>query len=134
MVTNRDLIFTNGCFDLIHIGHIRLLEFAASLGKLIVGINSDSSVKKLKGASRPINQINDRIEVLKSIKYVSEVIMFDEETPLNLIKELKPKIIVKGGDYKLEEVIGFGYAEVVIFPFVSGYSSTGIINQIGKID
>ena len=83
-----NLIFTNGCFDLIHVGHIRLLEFAASLGTLVVGLNSDASVKRLKGASRPINPESERKEVLEAIKYVSEVIIFEEETPLNLIKKL----------------------------------------------
>lgn len=125
----EDLIFTNGCFDLIHIGHIRLLEFAASLGTLVVGLNSDASVKRLKGPSRPINPANQRKEVLKAIKYVSEVIVFDEDTPLNLIRELSPRVLVKGGDYKPEEVIGYGITEIKIFPLIQGVSSSILINR-----
>jgi D-beta-D-heptose 7-phosphate kinase/D-beta-D-heptose 1-phosphate adenosyltransferase len=124
-----NLIFTNGCFDLIHVGHIRLLEFAASLGTLVVGLNSDASVKRLKGPSRPINPASERKEVLKAIKYVSEVVIFEEDTPLNLIKKLSPRVLVKGGDYKPEDVIGYGITEIIIFPLVQGVSSSILINR-----
>jgi D-beta-D-heptose 7-phosphate kinase/D-beta-D-heptose 1-phosphate adenosyltransferase len=126
----KELIFTNGCFDVIHIGHIRLLEYAASLGNLVVGLNSDSSVRRLKGPSRPINPSNERMEVLKAIKYVSEVIVFEEDTPLNLIKELRPKALVKGGDYKPQDVVGYGITEIKIFPLVNGFSSSNLISRM----
>jgi D-beta-D-heptose 7-phosphate kinase/D-beta-D-heptose 1-phosphate adenosyltransferase len=130
MNSSENLIFTNGCFDLIHVGHIRLLEFAASLGTLIVGLNSDASVKRLKGSTRPINPSNERKEVLQAIKHVSEVIIFEEDTPLDLIKKLSPRILVKGGDYKPEEVVGYGLTEIRIFPLVNGVSSSALINRI----
>lgn len=124
-------IFTNGCFDILHVGHVELLNHAKSLGDyLIVGLNSDSSVKKLKGDSRPINKQEDRKKILESLKSVDEVIIFDEETPLNLIKAVNPDIIVKGGDYKKEEVVGNTLAEIVIFNFVEGFSTTKTIQRI----
>lgn len=129
MCKHENLIFTNGCFDLIHVGHIRLLEFAASLGTLVVGLNSDASVKRLKGPSRPINPVSERKEVLNAIKYVSEVIIFEEDTPLNLIKKLSPRALVKGGDYKPEDVIGYGITEIIIFPLVQGVSSSILISR-----
>jgi len=124
------LIFTNGCFDVIHVGHIRLLEFAASLGHLVVGLNSDSSVKRLKGPNRPVNSEFDRSEVLRSIKYVKQVYIFEEDTPLRLINQLKPNIIVKGGDYSPSEVVGHGLADIRIFPLVHGVTTTSIISRI----
>lgn len=128
---SEKIIFTNGCFDVLHIGHIRLLEYAKSLtGRLIVGLNSDSSVKKLKGNSRPINRQSDRKKILESLKFVDEVIIFDEETPLSLIKKIKPDIIVKGGDYKKQDVVGAALAEVIIFKTIDGYSTTKTIQDI----
>jgi len=124
-------IFTNGCFDIIHVGHIELLRYAKTLGdKLIVGLNSDNSVKMLKGTTRPINLQEDRKKILESIKYVDEVIIFDELTPLELIKKIKPNIIVKGGDYKKENVIGHGLSEVIIFNYLNAYSTTKTIKSI----
>ncbi len=124
-------IFTNGCFDILHVGHVELLNHAKSLGDyLIVGLNSDTSVKKLKGDSRPINKEQDRKRILESLKSVDEVIIFEEETPLNLIKEIKPDIIVKGGDYKKEDVVGNDLSEIIIFNFVEGYSTTKTIERI----
>lgn len=126
-------IFTNGCFDIIHRGHLELLNFSKSLGDyLIVGINSDSSIKKLKGNSRPINNEKDRKFMLECIKYVDEVIIFNEETPLNLIQEIKPNIIVKGGDYIKQQVVGYGIADVIIFNYLNGYSTTKIIENISN--
>ena len=130
MRRSKELVFTNGCFDVIHIGHIRLFEYAASLGPLVVGLNSDASVKRLKGPSRPVNTSNERMEVLKAIKYVSEVIVFEEDTPLNLIKELSPKLLVKGGDYRPEDVVGYGITEIRIFPIVNGFSSSNLISRM----
>ena len=106
MSHQKKVIFTNGCFDIIHRGHIELLKFCSLFGKVIVGLNSDESVKKIKGNNRPINRQEDRVMLLESLKFVDKVIVFDEDTPYNLIKSLKPDLIVKGGDYKKEEVIG----------------------------
>ena len=125
------IIFTNGCFDIIHRGHIELLNFCFSLGdKVIVGLNSDNSIKRLKGNSRPVNSQQDRKTILESIKYVHKVIVFNEDTPYNLIKEIKPNIIVKGGDYKPKDVIGKNISEVKIFNHVKGYSTTKKIESI----
>ena len=126
------IVFTNGCFDIIHRGHIELLKYCKSLGgKVIVGLNSDESVKRLKGDSRPINNQEDRIEVLKSIKYVDEVLIFEEDTPYNLIISKNPDIIVKGGDYSPSEVVGHDLCKVLIFEFLDGYSTTKTIKNIG---
>ena len=110
---NKNIVFTNGCFDLLHIGHIELLKYAKSLGDyLIVAINSDQSIKKLKGQTRPINDEPTRKMLLESIKYVDEVIIFEENTPLQLIKDIQPNIIVKGGDYKKEDVVGYEFEKM----------------------
>lgn len=123
-------IFTNGCFDVLHKGHFELLKYCKSLGYVIVGINSDLSVKKLKGETRPIFSDEDRKFMLLSCKYVDEVFIFDEETPYELIKIIKPDIIVKGGDYKKENVIGVDLAEVKIFNYIDGYSTTKVLEKI----
>mgnify|MGYP003119176179 CR=1 FL=1 len=122
-------IFTNGCFDILHRGHLELLKYCSSLGNVIVGLNSDSSVRSLKGYTRPINKQDDRKFILESCRYVDKVVIFDESTPYNLIKTLKPDIIVKGGDYKPEDVVGGDIADVIIFNFIDGYSTTSIINR-----
>jgi len=123
-------VFTNGCFDILHRGHIELFKYCKSLGfMVIVGLNSDVSVKKLKGDTRPYFSENDRKFALESCRYVDHVIIFEEETPYNLIKKIKPDIIVKGGDYKKEEVVGNDLAEVKIFNFVEGYSTTKILEK-----
>jgi D-beta-D-heptose 7-phosphate kinase/D-beta-D-heptose 1-phosphate adenosyltransferase len=134
LVNTADLsngnVFTNGCFDIIHEGHLKLLEYARSLGKnLTVGINSDDSIKRLKGKDRPINDIHSRVTQLKSLPWVNEVIVFDEDTPINLIRTLQPDLIVKGGDYTPEEVVGNDVAPVVIFPRVGDFSTTKIIER-----
>jgi D-beta-D-heptose 7-phosphate kinase/D-beta-D-heptose 1-phosphate adenosyltransferase len=138
MDLNLNKIFTNGCFDLLHVGHIELLKYCKSLnGYVIVGINSDNSVKKLKGQSRPINNEYTRKLILESIKYVDEVIIFNEETPLELIKKIQPQLIIKGGDYKKEDVVGYefeklGLLEVKIFDYVKNNSTTSIIERISN--
>lgn len=129
-MTSEKVIFTNGCFDIIHIGHIELLEFAARYGRVVVGLNSDQSVKKLKGDDRPINNQDDRSRVLRALRAVSEVVIFDEATPYELIKRIKPDIIVKGGDYLAADVVGADLCEVLIFPFVAGKSTTNVIEKI----
>ena len=104
---SKKIVFTNGVFDLLHVGHIRYLNEAKNLGNiLVVGLNSDSSVEKIKGPSRPINKLEDRALVLMALKSVDYVISFDDETPLNLIKKVMPDILVKGGDYKIKDIVG----------------------------
>ena len=128
-VSEAKQIFTNGCFDILHKGHIELLKFCKSLGYVTVGLNSDTSVARLKGAGRPINSEEDRKFLLQSLKYVDQVIIFSESTPLRLIEELKPDIVVKGGDYAKADVVGNEIAEVVIFNTVEGYSTTYTLNK-----
>lgn len=124
------VIFTNGCFDVLHIGHVELLKYCASLGKVIVGLNSDLSVKKIKGPDRPINCEADRKRMLLAIKYVSDVYIFEEETPYKLIKTIKPDLIVKGGDYKNETIVGSDLYKAITFNFLDGYSTTNLISKI----
>ena len=124
------VIFTNGCFDILHRGHVELLRYCHSLGRVVVGLNSDRSVKQLKGDSRPYNNESDRQLVLEACKFVDEVMIFDEETPYQLIKKVKPDIVVKGGDYQQEDVVGNDLAEVKIFNFVDGYSTTNILEKM----
>jgi D-beta-D-heptose 7-phosphate kinase / D-beta-D-heptose 1-phosphate adenosyltransferase len=122
------VVFTNGVFDILHKGHFELLKQARALGtKLVVGINSDESVKRLKGESRPINNELTRIEQLEALPWVDEVFVFNDDTPYDLIKRLKPALIVKGGDYTVETVVGNDLAPVHIVPTVEGYSTTRII-------
>ena len=124
-------VFTNGCFDVLHRGHIEYLKASKKLGaKLIVGLNSDRSVRKLKGKNRPFNCEKDRQIVLQELDCVDEVILFDAETPYELIKAIKPDIITKGSDYKPEDVVGNDLTEVVIIPYVDGYSTTKILEKI----
>jgi D-beta-D-heptose 7-phosphate kinase/D-beta-D-heptose 1-phosphate adenosyltransferase len=132
VLTKKDfeeyVVFTNGVFDILHKGHFELLKQARSLGtKLVVGINSDASVKRLKGESRPINNEVTRVEQLEALPWVDEVFVFDDDTPYDLIKRLKPALIVKGGDYTVETVVGNDLAPVHIVPTVEGYSTTRII-------
>ena len=132
---NKKIVFTNGCFDIIHIGHITLLKKAKSLGDiLVVGLNSDESVKKLKGKERPIVPQNERAKILDNIKYVDYVVIFDELTPYKVITEIKPDIIVKGKDYKLKEVVGWGIVpKIVRINLVKDRSTTGIIEKIKRL-
>jgi D-beta-D-heptose 7-phosphate kinase/D-beta-D-heptose 1-phosphate adenosyltransferase len=123
------LIFTNGCFDILHRGHMELLRYCKTLGNVVVGINSDESIKRLKGCKRPYFSLEDRIFMLSSCRYVDKIVVFDEDTPYNLIKNLKPDIIVKGGDYNKKEVVGNDLAEVKIFNYVEGYSTTNILEN-----
>ena len=132
----KKVVFTNGCFDIIHVGHIRLLKEASKLGDvLIIGLNSDDSVRKIKGPARPINSLSDRAEVLSSIRYVDYIIAFEEETPRRLISLLLPDVLVKGGDYRKDEIVGADVVEaeggkVVTIPLVEGKSTTKLIERI----
>lgn len=124
------IVFTNGCFDVLHRGHIEYLKKSRELGtRLIVGLNSDASVRRLKGKSRPINNQDDRRAMLLALRFVDQVEIFEEDTPLELIMRVNPDIITKGGDYLPDQVVGYHLAcETVIIPFRDGYSSTRIIN------
>jgi len=129
--SNKRIVFTNGCFDIIHKGHVRYLRQAKALGDiLIVGLNSDSSVRRIK-PGRPINPEDDRAEVLSSLEMVDYVVIFDEDTPYELIRFLRPHILVKGGDWKVEDIIGSDLVEkTVSLPYVEGVSTTEVINKI----
>lgn len=133
---NRKIVFTNGCFDILHTGHIRYLEESKKLGDvLIIGLNSDSSVKILKGDSRPVNNQSDRAEVLSALRCVDYVCIFDEETPYNLIATLVPDILTKGGDYNHDNIAGADIVrnnggDVVIINFVEGKSTSIIIDKM----
>ena len=132
----KKIVFTNGCFDIIHKGHVAYLVEAKKLGDLLViGLNSDASVKRLKGPERPINNELDRQYVMSQLKPVDFVEIFTEDTPLNLILKIMPKILVKGGDWKIEQIVGGkevveAGGEVFSLNFVDGYSTTSIIHKI----
>jgi D-beta-D-heptose 7-phosphate kinase/D-beta-D-heptose 1-phosphate adenosyltransferase len=130
------VVFTNGCFDLLHPGHIAYLNDAKRLGDvLIVGLNDDASISRLKGSSRPINALQDRACMLQALSAVDMVVAFSEDTPLHLIQALKPDVLVKGGDYRIEDIVGATDVQgwggsVQVIPFLDGYSSTTLIEKI----
>ncbi len=133
---DKKIVFTNGCFDILHIGHIRYLKQASLLGDtLVVGLNSDTSVKRLKGTKRPVNSQEDRAELLCALSFVDYVVVFEEDTPYELIKKIQPDVLVKGGDYDKDAVVGKDVVEarggnLVLIPYVEGKSTTGIIDKI----
>lgn len=135
---NQKIVFTNGCFDLLHPGHIAYLKSARKEGDvLIVGVNSDASVRKLKGKTRPINNLNDRLTMLEALECIDFVISFEDETPLDLIKKIGPHVLIKGGDYEIENIVGSDFVieaggSVKVIDFLSGYSSTTLIEKIIK--
>ena len=134
--SGEKIVFTNGCFDLVHRGHIEVLARTADLGtKFIIGLNSDSSIKELKGESRPIVDENSRAILLAALSFVDAIILFSEDTPINLISTLVPDVLAKGGDYEIETIVGHKVVqenggEVKLVPFVDGFSSTNIIEKI----
>ncbi len=136
--SGKKVVFTNGCFDILHIGHVTYLEKAARLGDvLVIGLNSDESVSKLKGPSRPVNKESDRAGVLSALKFVDYVTVFGEETPFELVSAIIPDVIVKGGDYTPETIVGADIVthnggEVAVIPLVEGKSTTNIINRINE--
>ena len=129
---SKKIVFTNGCFDILHKGHLSYLRDASKLGDVFVlGLNSDDSVKRLKGDDRPINNQQDRADVLSFLNFVDYITIFDEDTPLELIKAITPDVLVKGGDYKAEDVVGKDFSgNVEIIPFIEGYSTTKIIDKL----
>jgi rfaE bifunctional protein nucleotidyltransferase chain/domain len=130
----KSVVFTNGCFDILHAGHIKILEFCKNKGDiLVVGLNTDASVRKLKGKGRPINKQKDRALVLGALESIDAVCFFGEQTPHNLITLIKPDILVKGGDYSEDEVVGNKVAKkVIIYPLVKGKSTSGVIKKINN--
>ena len=131
-INGKKVVFTNGCFDILHAGHVKYLEEAKSYGDiLILGLNADSSVRKLKGPTRPINNQDDRAYILASLESVDYVVIFEEETPYELIKLIKPQVLVKGGDYEGKDVVGQDIAnELKLVQFVDGKSTTNTIKRI----
>lgn len=135
----KKVVFTNGCFDIIHAGHIDYLKKAKELGDaLIVGLNTDDSVRRIKEAGRPVNNQDDRAVVLDSLRFVDYVVFFDEDTPYNLIKDIQPDILVKGGDYTIETIVGADIVlgnggEVITIPLTEGKSTSGLIEKIRQL-
>jgi rfaE bifunctional protein nucleotidyltransferase chain/domain len=137
---NQKIVFTNGCFDVLHRGHIEYLNKAADMGDiLIVGLNSDESVRRLKGEGRPVQDQESRALILASLSCVNYVVIFEEDTPLKLIELVQPDILVKGGDYtEVEKIVGYDVVkrrggEVVTVPFVEGYSTTQLLQKIQRL-
>jgi rfaE bifunctional protein nucleotidyltransferase chain/domain len=137
--TGKKIVFTNGCFDILHHGHLAYLAQAADFGNvLIIGINTDASVKRLKGEERPLTHEHDRAFQIASLMVCDAVCLFDEETPLELIKLVRPDVLVKGGDYTLDNIVGADFVmsnggRTEIIPFVAGYSTTSVIERIKKL-
>ncbi len=135
----QKIVFTNGCFDLVHRGHLEYLAKAASMGdKLIIGLNTDASVKRLKGENRPINDEYSRALLLASLGFVDMVVFFEEDTPYDLIQFVQPDILVKGSDYKAEDIVGYDIVKakggtIETLDFVTGFSSTAIIEKIQNL-
>jgi rfaE bifunctional protein nucleotidyltransferase chain/domain len=136
--SGEKVVFTNGCFDIVHRGHIEVLARTADLGsKFIIGLNSDSSIQKLKGEYRPIIDEDSRAILLAALSFVDAVVLFSEDTPINLISNLIPDVLAKGGDYEIETIVGHEIVQqnggkVILVPFVDGFSSTTIIDKIKK--
>jgi D-beta-D-heptose 7-phosphate kinase/D-beta-D-heptose 1-phosphate adenosyltransferase len=128
----ENLVFTNGCFDIIHSAHIRLIKYAKTLGEvLVLGLNSDKSVKIIKGDKRPINSQQERAELLANLDWVDYIIIFDDTTPYSVLQNLKPSIIVKGGDYEIDKIVGKEFTKkVVLFDYVENCSTTKVIEKI----
>lgn len=135
---SKTIAFTNGVFDILHEGHIAILSKAAAMADiLIVGVNSDTSVKRLKGENRPINNEQSRMKILSALIMVDAVVLFEEDTPLDLIRKIHPDVLIKGGDYTIETIVGAkevqdAGGEVAIIPLEEGFSSTNIISKINK--
>lgn len=131
----KKIVFTNGCFDILHRGHVVYLSKAKDLGDiLIIGLNSDDSVRRLKGKTRPINKQESRALLLSSLFFCDAIVYFDEDTPLNLIMNVEPDILIKGGDYKAEDIVGYdfvksGGGEIITINLIDGYSTTSIIKK-----
>lgn len=136
---NKKIVFTNGCFDILHQGHIEILSQAAAEGDiLVIGVNSDASVKRLKGNDRPVNDESFRATMLASLAIADAVVLFEEDTPLDLINTIEPDVLLKGGDYSIDQIVGAeevikNGGEVKIVPFVNGFSTTALIKKIQQL-
>ncbi len=129
----KKVVFTNGCFDILHSGHVKLFKKARSYGDvLVVAVNADASVRRLKGRGRPVIPCRERMVLLAALCDVDYVLEFREDTPLRVIKELKPAVVVKGGDWKTGTIVGEGLARVIRAPYIKGFSTTGIIERIRR--
>lgn len=132
----KKIVFTNGCFDILHVGHTTYLEKAGALGDImVVGLNSDRSVREIKGDDRPINRERDRAKIIASLSFVDYVTIFDNPTPEELIERLRPDILVKGGDWDMNDIVGGNFVKsiggkVATIPFVNGYSTTSLLNKL----
>lgn len=132
----KKIVFTNGCFDILHLGHIDYLMKSADAGDvLIIGLNTDASVRKLKGEGRPVNNEQARALILASLVFVNAVVLFDDDTPYNLIQKIQPDVLVKGSDYKIEEIAGYDIVlakggKVITVDLLAGYSTTGLIEKL----
>ncbi len=136
--SGKRIVFTNGCFDILHVGHLRYLREARALGdRLVVGLNSDSSVKKLKGAGRPVTHEKDRAEILGALDCVDDIVLFSEATPEKLVRAIRPDFLVKGGDWKAKDIVGGEFVKsyggrAVVLSFYKGFSTTRLIEKIKK--
>ena len=132
----KKIVFTNGCFDILHYGHVKYLEKCKKLGDiLIVGLNSDLSVRKIKGKKRPVTKERERASILSALEFIDYVTIFDDATPKQLIETVSPHVLAKGGDWKKKEIVGSGYVKslggrVITIPFVKGYSTTRILSRV----
>ena len=137
--SGKKVVFTNGCFDLLHAGHTRYLQAARKLGDvLVIGLNTDSSVRKLKGPARPVNQESARAEVLSALECVDYIVLFSDPTPQRLIEQIKPDFLVKGGDWKKAQIAGADFVgsyggRVKVIPFVRGFSTTSTLEKIQRL-
>ena len=135
---NEKIVFTNGCFDLLHLGHVDYLAKARDLGsRLVVGLNTDASIRRLKGSSRPIKDEQSRVALLAGMAYIDAVVLFDEETPIKLISMIKPDVLVKGGDYQVKDIVGHeivlnNNGKVCTIDFLEGYSSSILLKKIKR--
>ncbi|MBC8487665.1 MAG: D-glycero-beta-D-manno-heptose 1-phosphate adenylyltransferase [Bacteroidetes bacterium] len=135
---NKKIVFTNGCFDILHLGHINYLSKAKDFGDvLVIGLNTDDSVSRIKDKHRPVINENARAMILASLHFVDAIVLFDEDTPYNLIKQVQPDILVKGSDYKTGDIVGADIVkakggEIITIEFLDGYSTTSIINKLKK--
>lgn len=135
---NKKVVFTNGCFDIIHRGHVEYLAQAADHGDiLVIGLNTDNSVRRLKGETRPVQDEIARASILASLQFVTAVILFDDDTPYNLIKKIQPDVLIKGSDYNIEDIVGYDIVKskggnVATIDFIDGYSTTSIIEKLKK--
>ena len=139
MKRKRKIVFTNGCFDILHRGHVSYLRRARRLGDtLIVGLNSDASVRRIKGSGRPVHNEKVRLDILSELRCVDRVVIFREDTPEKLIRKIRPDVLVKGGDWKKKNVVGASFVEsyggrVRLIPFVKGFSTTGLLKKIERL-